>query len=378
MQVKALERELAGASALGTAYVVRGDEPYFRQRAADAVVARARALGAEVLVFDAADPDFDSQVLMGDLGTAPMFSERQLIVARGIESLLTKAGKQDAPLARAVLAFLVRKDAGRSLLLQLGSLRADHAVAKAVVALGGPLLSLRRLYDSPPPWNPDPRQTELVQWCLERSRELGLRLDANQALYVAAATGNDLSALDTQLERLRHAGGDPRKAVAWQASGSPFGAADSLCRGDLARSLAAIEGLFRGGMVGRDGARVVDEGALVPILLGALLRGVRQGLAAAQAQAAGGSPEAVLEGGGPGRERAREELMQRLARRPQPAMWRRMLADLLDLDRRGKTGSRLDAAHFAALALAWRIDAPPPPARAGATGVAARPAPRAR
>ena len=372
-QVRQLEAALA-AGPLAKGYLVRGEEVYFRQRAVDAIVARARAIGAEVLVHDGADPDFDAQGLMGDLGTAPMFAAEQLIVARGVEGSLTKRGKEDAPLARAILGFLSRGAPQRSLLISVDSLRADHAVAKAVTASGGPVLTLRRLYDSPPPWNPDPRQTELVQWCLERARELGLRIDAGQALYVAAATGNDLGALDTQLERLRQSGGgDPRKAVAWQASGSPFAAADALCRGDLPRALASLESLFQGGMVGRDGSRVVDEGALTAILIGSLLRGVRQGLAASEAKARGRSPDEVLEGGGPMRERAKAELEQRLARRPTPQIWRDFLAAVLDLDRRGKSGSRLDVSDFAHLAVAWRVDAPPQsaaraPARAGGRG----------
>jgi DNA polymerase III delta subunit len=353
-QVRALERRLESETSLPPLVVLRGEEAYFRQRALDALQARARALEADVVVHDGSDPDFQADMLLADLAGAPMFASSQLVVARGVESLLTKSGKEQAPLTRGVLAALESGAPGRCIAIAVDSLRADHPLAKAA-AEHGALLGLRRLYDSPPPWNPDPRQTELVQWTVERARELGLRLDPARALFVAVATGNDLSALDDQLERLRHSPGGA-DAIQWQAAGSPFAAADAMCRGDLPRALAALETLRRGGMQGRDGARVVDLSALIAILMGALLRGVRQGLAGARRRAAGGDPADVVAGGGPGRQMAAAELGERLARRPDPEVWRRMLGDLLEVDRRLKGGGGADLDDLVALALAWRVE----------------------
>lgn len=357
-QVRAFERRLESEADLPALVVLRGEEAYFRRRALDALQARAKALGADVVVHDAADPDFQADLLLSDLAGSPMFAASQLVVARGVEGLLAKSGKDHAPLTRAVLAALEVGLPGRSIALAVESLRADHVLAKAAAERGG-LLGLRRLYDSPPPWNPDPRQTELVQWTVERARELGVRLDPARALFVAVATGNDLSALDDQLERLRHGKGGA-EAIQWQAAGSPFAAADALCRGDLPRALSALETLRRGGMQGRDGGRVVDVPALIAILLGAVSRGVRQGLAGARRRAAGGDPADVVAGGGPGRNLAAAELTERVARRPDPAAWRRMLEDLHDLERRLKGGAGADLDDLVALALAWRVETPQP------------------
>ncbi|MBZ0267620.1 hypothetical protein K8I85_05655, partial [bacterium] len=80
------------------------------------------------------------------------------------------------------------------------------AIAKAIKAKGAPVLTLRKLWDTPPPWSPDPRKVELALWVGTRSRELGMRLSPDDCAYLAAATGNDLAAIDTQLEKIRQGG----------------------------------------------------------------------------------------------------------------------------------------------------------------------------
>lgn len=353
-QLAAFEKALQDAAALAPGYLVRGDERYFQRRAVDALRSRAEALDVEVVTHDGADPDFDPQLLMGDLGTPPMFAERQLIVARDVDALLKKSGSKDSPLVRSVFGFLERGEDGRSVAICVGNLRADHALAKRFAKLELPALSVRRLWDSPPPWNPDPRQVELVQWLALRAKELGVRIDANQAVYIVAATGNDLDALEDQLTRLRHGGERAlQEVIRWQAGGSPFAVSDHLCRGDLARAVDAIEGLFAGGMTGRDGARVVDRAALGAILIGSLSRGVRQGLAASRAQAEGVDLKGAAARAGAKGDRAVAELGDRLRRRPSPDDWERMLEQLAEVDRRSKSAVGVDASDFVGLALAW-------------------------
>jgi DNA polymerase III delta subunit len=356
-QLARFEEEVTAAQALAPGYLIRGEEEYFKRRAVGALRTRAKALELEVEVHDAGDPDFDAQRLMGELATPPMFSPGQLLVARGVGALLKGSGKQASPLMQALTSFLERREAGRSVVIVVGAMRANHALVKHFADAGLPSLSLRRLYDTPPPWKPDPRAVELVQWVQARGRELGLRLDADRALYVAAATGNDLEAIEGQLERLKVSAGDGgmESAVHWQAGASPFSVADSLCRGDLRRSADGVEALFRGGMQGRDGERVVDRGALTAILVGSLYRGVRQGLAAARAIEAGAAPPAAAEAAGASNERARGELLERLRARPRASDWARMFEELADLDRRSKSGAGVDASDFARLALAWAV-----------------------
>ncbi|MHC4892988.1 MAG: DNA polymerase III subunit delta [Planctomycetota bacterium] len=356
-QLKSFLGAIEQSERLASAYLIRGEEAYFKRRALDAVKRRAGALDLEIDVHDAADPDFDAQSLLGDIATPPMFSSGQLVVARGVDSLLKSTGKKESPLVRAVRAFIERGEPDRSIVIVAGALRANHVLVKAFAEAELPALSLRRLYDSPPPWKPDPRAVELVLWVQSRAREFGLRLDADRALYVAAATGNDLEAIDGQLERMKAGAGEGElnDQVHWQAGGSPFAVADSLCRGDLRRSADGVEALFSGGMVGREGERVVDRGALTAILVGSLYRGVRQGLAAARARDGGADAAAAAEAAGVTNDRARQELLERLSRRPDAADWASMLEDLADLDRRSKSGAGVDASDFATLALRWAV-----------------------
>jgi DNA polymerase III delta subunit len=241
-------------------------------------------------------------------------------------------------------------DAG-TLVLADASLRVDHALVKAILAAGGLAPAFRKLWDSPPPWRPDPLETELVQWTLRRASELGLRLTAHQALFVSAATGNDLAALDGELETLRAGGGrDLRESVSWTAGGTPWNVADHILGGDLPRALSGIETLFRGGFQEKSGKRLLDAGALAAMLVAALQRGASGALEGARA--AGGSPAQR----GAAEERAR--------RRPR-AHWRALLEEAAALERALKSGAGLDANDFARLALRWALE---PRARAHAAG----------
>jgi DNA polymerase III delta subunit len=353
-QVRDLEAALARGG-LARAYVLRGEERYFRDRALEALRARALADGLEVRLHDAEDPDFALTRLLDDLGGAGLFAARQLVVARNVEDELQKVDQRASPLARALEAFLAA-DAGTAV-VSAAALRADHSFVRAVAAAGGTVLTSRRLYDSPPPWgNPDPRRAELVLWLGERARELGVRLGPDQAVYVAAATGNDLYALEDQLQKLRDApaGSGLRDLVGWEASAAPWSVSEAMVAGDLARGLGGIETLFAGGFEERDGRRLVEAPALAQILLGALQGLVRRGLAVSEAIAAGAAPEdAAREAGAAGPPAAVQRDLARAQSRG-AAQWRRMLEDLADVERRSKSTAGVEADDFALLALRWR------------------------
>ena len=57
-QLEALERELAAQKSLARGYLVRGDEPYFREAALRALAEAAARAGLELARHDAGDPDF--------------------------------------------------------------------------------------------------------------------------------------------------------------------------------------------------------------------------------------------------------------------------------------------------------------------------------
>lgn len=380
-QIAALVQSLGGP-ALPRAFLVRGEERFFRTQAVDAIVARARALELELARHDALDPDFSLRALCDDLGGSPMFASARCVLVRNAASLVrregaTKAGsaKKDAgeelPFVRAALAFLADRAAPGVLVVEAESLRADSVLAKAIAAAGGTQLNLRRLWDSPPPWGGDPARTELVLWLQARARERGVALRPEDALYVAAATGNDLSALDGALERLARRGAQSvRAAVGWSSATSPFQVAEDLCRGDAPRAVAGIEALFRGGFQDRDGTRETDFNALLAVLFGAVRSKLRQTLAGALVLSAGGDAASAAEAAGvPNGQKQRAEFEARLASRP-AREWRVLLADLAELERASRSGRRVDANDLAVLALRWarapqRAALRPGPARTG-------------
>jgi len=349
-QIDALAKDLAAAPLLERAIVVRGDEEYFARRVHELVTTRAKALDYEVLVRDGADGSTSVAEVLGDLATVPMFAPRQLFVVRGFDAELKNEGKQPPPLVKGLLAFLERAEPERALLLRSDSMRADHRLAKAATRV----VSVRRLYDSPPPWKPDPMATELVGWVRRRAKELGLALEPRAALYVAAATGSDLGAIDEQLERLSIAGTDAlREVVTWQSTSTPWETAETFFGGDAGRATAAVVQLFANGMIDKDGRRVTDPDTLANILVPQLVRTARQGLAIADARANGATEDAALEAAGV-TGRGADAWRARFAVRATPQQWQRMFDDVSALERQTRSGSNMSVDHFVVLALRWR------------------------
>ena len=359
VELGVLESSLGGGLARG--YALRGEERYFRERALAGLRRKAESLGYELCLHEvereSEGGDFRLARLIDDLSGGGLFAARRAILVRNPGELLKKDGGEDSVLTRAALAFLASPEDAGTLVLSDPSLRADHVLVKAILARGGLAPTFRKLWDSPPSWRPDPLQTELVQWTLRRASELGLSLTGHQALYVSAATGNDLAALDDQLETLRASGGrDLRTSVSWTAGGTPWNVADHLLNGDVPRALSGIEALFRGGFQEKSGKRLLDPSALAVMLVAALQRGASTCL---ELSRTGASPRA--EGGSPAQRAAAEA---RARRRPS-ADWRALLEEAATLERELKSGTGLDANDFARLALRWSLAPRPRPAATG-------------
>lgn len=353
-QLDALERELAGG-VLHPGYLVKGEERWFRDRAVASIARVARERGLEFARHDANDPDFALPALLDDLGAAPMFAEGRVVVVLSPEAKkLTDKRENGKPSAftSAAIAFLERK-AG-VLVVSSRSLRADHALAKAIRAAGGPVLDLRKLWATPPPWgNPDPTRTELAQWVARRARELGVRLSPREAAYVAGACGNDLAEIDSRLAALA-AGGtrDLLRDVPWESAQAPWELADPILDGDLAKALVGLQSLFAAGFEDKEGRRERDPAALANVLAGSLRNPLRQALAIARALE-GGASEARAGAAVGGAPQTRQRAVARAARRP-AREWERMLFELAEVERAARTGARVDAADFFRLALRWR------------------------
>ncbi|MFT5052704.1 MAG: hypothetical protein ACI8QZ_004141 [Chlamydiales bacterium] len=352
-ELRALEASLAQGT-LARAYVFRGEERYFRERAAAAVVRTAAAAELEICKHDAVDPDFDLSRLLDDLVAGSLFAAARCVVIQRADSLLKKGARKFAPGLIAAIQARLTSDSAGCVVITADALRVDSVIVKAVLAAEGGNIACRRLWDSPPPWAPDPRRAELVVWVLARARELDVALQPDEAVYVAAATGNDLYALEGQLERLRTRGeAGIIELVGWQAGGSPYAVAEALVTGDAKCAVAGIEALFQAGFQGRDGARTIDRNAILALLSGALTGKLREAIAGARALESGANIEAALTAAGVrGGPKARDEFKARVGVRPS-AQWLGLADEVAEIERRSRTGAKVDAADFAKLALRW-------------------------
>lgn len=353
-QLDALERELA-SGVLHPGYLIKGEERWFRERAVARIVALARERGLELARHDGNDPDFELYALLDDLAAAPMFAEGRVVVVLSPEARkLTdkRADGKPSAFTTAAIAFLKRRRG--VLVVSTRSLRADHALAKAIRSAGGPALDLRKLWATPPPWgNPDPTRTELAQWVGRRARELGVPLAPREAAYVAGAVGNDLAAIDSRLASLASGGSrDLLRDVPWESAQAPWELADPILDGDLPKALVGLQSLFAAGFEDKEGRRERDPAALASVLAGCLRNPLRQALRVARAleQGASEAQAGAAVGGAP---QTRQRVLARAARRP-AREWERMLNDLAQLERAARSGARIDAADFFQLALRWR------------------------
>lgn len=334
--------------------VLRGDERYFRERGVTLAVDAAKAAGMEICRHDALDPEYDASRLLDDLATGALFQSARCVVLHGAERVVVERASRYSAAVRGAMVSRLTSGADGMLVLSAEKLRADHPIAKEAKERGL-VVGCRRLYDSPPAWDPDPRKAELVQWCAARAKTLGVPLDLSEAAYVVAATGNDLAALDDQLARLVGRGREGvQELVAWDATASPWDVAEQLVSGDLKRAVAGIETLFSGGASQRDGSRTIDLPGIVAQLSTAVSSKLREASRAADAMIAGESPARVQAAAGvKGPPAAQDAFRRRMACRP-PEQWRRMVEQFGDVERRSRSTVRVDATDFVHLALAWR------------------------
>lgn len=354
-ELRELEASLRDGTEPVRGYVIKGEERYFRERAARLVCEAATRLGFELCKHDTKDPEFALSSLLDDLTGGALFASARCVLVQNAAALLSKSGRQYAPAFIAAANARLASDEPGTIVLTAESIRVDNALVKAVKTAGGRVVTCRRLWETPPPWgDPDPRRAELVLWVLARARAMKVAISPDEAAYVTAATGNDLHALEARLETLRDRDGHGiRELVGWESGGSPYVVAEHLLDGDTPRSVAGIEALFAAGFRGRDGARSIDRAGLGAMLLGALTGKVREAVAGSNALAAGATMErAAAAAGLRGGPMAKKAFETRVRRRT-PGEWERALGDVAALERRSRTGARVDANDFALLALRW-------------------------
>lgn len=342
--------------------ILRGEEGWYQSAGVRLAVDAAAAAGMEICRHDAEDPDYDVRRLLDDMSTGALFGGARCVVLKSAERVVVdRALKASAAVREQMLGRLAARAEGL-LVLAADKLIVTHALVKAAEQCGGLVIGCRRLWDSPPPWNPDPRQAEPVVWLVRRARERRIDLTPDQAAYVYAATGNDLSALDEQLQRIAAAGAGARgnmalsEVVGWESGASPYDIAEHMLAGRAPRAVGGLETLYRGGAAQRDGSRVLDTAGISIQLASAISAKLRETLAGAREVAGGLDPTAAAAAAGvKGPPQAMAAFTQRVVLRP-PHEWLRMIEELAVVERRTRTSAGADGNDFVHLALRWRLE----------------------
>ena len=257
-------------------YLLTGEEPYFIEKAEKRL--------CEMLLTDEAakdslfvpEPGISACELAGVLSSAPFFTEQNVVLARDM-LFWQKAEAKDIGSLEAVLSEM--PDFSTVIFVLHGKLDKRRRLYKTIAAHGLVLetVAVRA-------WN-------INTWLQPRLREMGRRLSPDAQEYFCSAAGLmqqiSLGYLDQELEKLALyteaaiIGKDDLQAV---FSGVPeisgFAMLDAVSGHDLRQALLLLH-------------RQVKDGVYLPVLVGMLVRHVRQ-LWQAKVLLAGGTPSKGL------------------------------------------------------------------------------------
>jgi DNA polymerase-3 subunit delta len=244
-----MHQQLAG-SELKPVYLIAGEEHLLALEAADAVRARARALGfAEREVLDA-EAQFDWGALARAGATPSLFAARRLIELR------LPTGRPGKEGGEALVAYCAAPPPDTVLLITASQWSREQEKTAWVA-------SVERVGLYAPAWPLKPE--EFVAWIGQRMAARGLRADRDAIAALAARVeGNSLAAAQEIDKLVLLCGGQPLDAqtlerlVADSARFDAFQLGDAALAGHAARALRILDGLRA-------------EGEPVPVLLGAIL-----------------------------------------------------------------------------------------------------------
>ncbi len=231
---EALEGHLAHK--LLPAYLISGDEPLLAAEAADAVRARARAMGFTEREAHFIERAADWEAVRASAGTLSLFGSRRVLEVR------LGSARPGATGAAVLVTLLERADPDTVLLILAPRLDRDVQAAKWVQAVQAHGAWV-------PVWPLE--AAKWPGWLRARSRRMGLTLDPEALELLAERTEGNLLAAHQELEKLRllapdtagEAGAAVRAGVADSARFDVFRLSDAALAGDASRALRVLSGL---------------------------------------------------------------------------------------------------------------------------------------
>jgi len=307
-------RQLTGAE-LKPVYLFAGEEHLLLLEAADALRARARALGySEREVLDA-EGSFDWSALAVAAASMSLFATRRLI------DLRLPSGRPGKDGSAAIVAYCERPPPDTVLMITCTQWSKQHEGAWAT--------AVERIGTFVPVW--PLKQNEMNGWVEQRMTRAGLKPDRGAVAALAERVEGNLLAAAQEIDKLKLLHGSaPLDAetlealVADSARFDVFRLSDAALGGDGARALRILAGLRA-------------EGEQVPGLIGWI---VSQLQVLARVSAAGNSSAALRAAGV---WQSREALYRKALGRADAGHWERCLAEASLVDRISKGRASGDA-----------------------------------
>ncbi|MGH8229806.1 MAG: DNA polymerase III subunit delta [Steroidobacteraceae bacterium] len=253
LQPEALARQLG--ERLLPVYLISGDEPLVAGEAADAIRARARALGFTEREVHVLDRGTDWDAVRASAGSLSLFAQRRII------ELKLPSGKAGVAGGRALASLVQSADSDTLLIILTGRLDRDAQGTEWVRAA-----EARGAWIAVWPVTGE----RLRRWLAGRSRKLGITLDAAALELLAERTEGNLLAAQQELEKLRLLAGSELVTAEQVLAGTTDSARFSV--GDLAAALAA--GPLERALHILDGLE--SEGAELPLVLWAAVKALRE------------------------------------------------------------------------------------------------------
>lgn len=234
-------------------YLVSGDEPLLATEAADAIRARARALGFTEREVHTLDRGTDWDAVRAAAGTLSLFAERRVIELR------LPTGKPGVTGGRVLASLAESAGADALILILTGRLDRESQTAEWVRAVES-----RGAWVQVWPIPPE----RMVSWLEARCRALGLAADPRALELLAARTEGNLLAAHQELEKLKLLDCDrvtPERVLSGASDSARFSVSElseALTAGELGRALRVLDGLRA-------------EDAELPLVLWAVSRALR-------------------------------------------------------------------------------------------------------
>jgi DNA polymerase-3 subunit delta len=286
------------------AYLVWGDEPFFRDRALSRIL-RHLARGGEtdhfVTRYDGeGDEKASLNEVLSDLATPSLFSPVKVAVFRRADDAVEKA-------ADALVAFFSDPPDRAHLLLEMLTIDRRRKWAKAFKRSGG-VVSCKKLYDRPPPWSDAPSwDNPLAHWTVKEAAEQGMKFSLEDAGHLIDRVGSGLRAIYEELGKLSlYLRADPKKPVTVSRDAvneivgdyneyGLFKFTDAVAARRLGDALKIAGALFEHGLVraGRSGV-IHDPGTIATLLTERVYARIRELFQARILLDRGGGPDVLV------------------------------------------------------------------------------------